>query len=245
MKPPGPWSAWSRTRAGCRRRSGSATAPSSVAFGEGAVWVANRIDGTVSRIDPETERGHQHGRGRRRPRARSRSERVRSGWRTPATARCRDSRRIRRRSRRRSRSAAAPAASRSRGGAVWTSVLASTESHRGGTLSAAMSAGDLYCDCVDPASYDFGNTDRGLARIRRADRLQACGRRGGLDAGRQPRHRVPEPEDDGLTYVFELRPDLRFSDGTEVDPEDFRSSIERMLRSTRGCPSAPPTSSRA
>ena len=45
---------------------------------------------------------------------------------------------------------------------------------------------------------------------------------------------MPEPEDDGLTYVFELRPDLHFSDGTEVDPEDFRSSIERMVRINSG-----------
>ena len=28
--------------------------PTAVAFGAGAVWVANRYDGTVSRIDPET-----------------------------------------------------------------------------------------------------------------------------------------------------------------------------------------------
>ena len=34
---------------------GVGNGPSSVAFGEGAVWVANRVDGTVSRIDPETE----------------------------------------------------------------------------------------------------------------------------------------------------------------------------------------------
>jgi YVTN family beta-propeller protein len=28
--------------------------PAAIAFGDGAVWVANEADGTVSRIDPET-----------------------------------------------------------------------------------------------------------------------------------------------------------------------------------------------
>ena len=28
--------------------------PSGIAFGHGAAWVANTLDGTVSRIDPET-----------------------------------------------------------------------------------------------------------------------------------------------------------------------------------------------
>ncbi len=45
---------------------------------------------------------------------------------------------------------------------------------------------------------------------------------------------VPEPSPDGRTYVFELRPDIRFSDGSLVQPEDFRSSMERLLRVNGG-----------
>ena len=36
--------------------------------------------------------------------------------------------------------------------------------------------------------------------------------------------------DGGRTYTFQLRPGLRFSDGTPVRPEDFRASIERIVR---------------
>ena len=45
---------------------------------------------------------------------------------------------------------------------------------------------------------------------------------------------LPRPSPDGRTYVFTLRPGLRYSDGTPVRPEDFRASMERMLRVTRG-----------
>jgi peptide/nickel transport system substrate-binding protein len=41
---------------------------------------------------------------------------------------------------------------------------------------------------------------------------------------------VPQPTDGGRTYTLQLRPGLRFSDGTPVRPEDFRASIERIVR---------------
>ena len=41
---------------------------------------------------------------------------------------------------------------------------------------------------------------------------------------------VPQPTDGGRTYTFQLRPGLRFSDGAPVRPEDFRASIERVVR---------------
>ena len=37
---------------------------------------------------------------------------------------------------------------------------------------------------------------------------------------------VPRPSPDGRTYVFTLRPNLRYSDGTPVRPQDFRASLE-------------------
>ena len=43
-----------------------------VAFGDGAVWVANWNDSTVSRVDPGNQPGHRAGAGRRCPGARSR-----------------------------------------------------------------------------------------------------------------------------------------------------------------------------
>jgi peptide/nickel transport system substrate-binding protein len=45
---------------------------------------------------------------------------------------------------------------------------------------------------------------------------------------------APAPIDGGLTYVFTLRPGLRYSDGRAVRPEDFRASMERFVEVTRG-----------
>ena len=39
---------------------------------------------------------------------------------------------------------------------------------------------------------------------------------------------LPAPTDAGRTYVFRLRPRLRFSDGTPVRPSDVRRSFARM-----------------
>jgi peptide/nickel transport system substrate-binding protein len=41
---------------------------------------------------------------------------------------------------------------------------------------------------------------------------------------------LPQPADGGRSYTFQLRPGLHFSDGTPVRPEDFRASIERVVR---------------
>ncbi len=207
--------------------------PGSVVFGEGAVWVANRIDGTVSRIDPETEAVTSTVAVGANPSALAAGEgaiwAASAGDGTvsrlaPDTADVEETIDV----------GGSPSGMAIAGGAVWMSVLASAESHRGGTLAVQMSRGDLFCGCVDPASYDIGNlTVASLAY----DGLTAYRRVGGTAGATLVANlatEIPEPEDDGLTYVFELRPDLRFSDGTEVDPEDFRSSLERMLRINAG-----------
>src|SRR3954454_24663807 len=47
----------------------------------------------------------------------------------------------------------------------------------------------------------------------------------------------PPPRRDGRTYMFTLRPGLRFSNGRPVRAEDFRASMERFLEATRDYPS--------
>ena len=42
---------------------------------------------------------------------------------------------------------------------------------------------------------------------------------------------VPKPSPDGRTYVFRLRKGIRYSNGALVKPQDFRVSIETLLRS--------------
>jgi len=41
---------------------------------------------------------------------------------------------------------------------------------------------------------------------------------------------LPAPTDDGRTYVFHLRPGLRFSDGSPVRPADAAASLRRIFR---------------
>ncbi len=41
---------------------------------------------------------------------------------------------------------------------------------------------------------------------------------------------LPEPTDDGRTYIFHLRPGLRFSDGSPVRPADAAASLRRIFR---------------
>jgi peptide/nickel transport system substrate-binding protein len=41
---------------------------------------------------------------------------------------------------------------------------------------------------------------------------------------------VPQPSEDGLTYTFQLRREIRYSSGEIVGPEDIRRGIERMFR---------------
>ena len=41
---------------------------------------------------------------------------------------------------------------------------------------------------------------------------------------------VPDPSPDGKSYVFKLRPGIRFSNGEPVRPEDVRASFEDLIR---------------
>ena len=54
LRRPGPWSRSIPARVRCWSTSASVVEPEAVAVGAGAVWVANRADGTVSKIDPRT-----------------------------------------------------------------------------------------------------------------------------------------------------------------------------------------------
>ena len=56
--------------------------PADIAVGEGAVWVTNRFDGTISRIDPDSGEVVENP-GRARSRAGSRLGSAAYGWRWP------------------------------------------------------------------------------------------------------------------------------------------------------------------
>jgi peptide/nickel transport system substrate-binding protein len=206
------------------RAIGVGNGPAGIAIGYGGVWVANRDDGTVTRIDIATEV----------------SETVRVGgspvavaaglgaiWvADPATGaviridpRTRtDGRRI--------ALGSAPAALTVAGGSVWAAAVASRASHRGGTLRFA--SAPAGCGCVDPAGYDawpvLSLAYDGLVAYRRVPGAGGSALVPDLAAS------LPQSSDGGRTYTFELRRGLRFSDGAPVRPEDFRASMERVVR---------------
>ena len=134
-----------------------------------------------------------------------------------------------RRASRRTATGSAPSALTVAGGSVWTATTASRASHRGGTLHFASAPFD-FCKCLDPAGYDnytwpvLSLAYDGLVAYRRIS--GAGGNALVADLARS----VPQPSDGGRTYTFQLRPGVRFSDGTPVRPEDFRASIERAVR---------------
>ena len=205
--------------------------PSALAVGEGAVWVVNRHDGTLSRIDPArnvvsgTEEiggeptavaagggtvwvaGGEGGTvARVDPEGPTLIEKIKTG--------------------------SSPIALAVSGGSLWTAAAAPQAAHRGGTLRVLASVHDerLPIDWLDGAGYATTTIQLtslaydGLVGYRRVGGAGGATLVGALATSAPARSR------DGRTYVFTLRPGVRYSDGRLVQPEDFRASMERSLR---------------
>src|SRR4051794_41075945 len=217
---------------------GVGNGPAAIAVGDGAAWVANRDDGTVSRIDAATN---------------AISETVPVGGSPVAIAAGKgaiwaadgaagavvriDPRTLK--VTRRVALGSAPSALAVAGSSVWAAATASRASHRGGTLRFASAPFDV-CECLDPAGYDqrawpaLSLAYDGLVAYRRIPGAGGNTLVGDLAAS------VPQPSDGGRAYTFQLRPGLRFSDGAAVRPEDFRATIERVVRLTPAAGQVPP-----
>jgi YVTN family beta-propeller protein len=211
--------------------------PAALAAGEGAVWVANRHDGTVSRIDPATNSvsgltrvggdptGVAAGGGAVWVATGDPGALVRVD---PVAPRVVES----------VPTGSSPAAIATVDGAVWTATVASQAAHRGGTLRAIVtgSPARVAADWVAKDGYDWRTYQitslayDGLVTYRRVGGPAGAAVVGALATN------APEPSPDGRTYVFTLRPGLRYSDGSAVRPEDFRASMERTLRVGRLIP---------
>jgi len=201
--------------------------PVDVAVGAGAVWVANRQDATVSRIDPATGAVTDTVRVGRDPSALAVGEGgVWVANRIDGTVSRIDP--VTRRTAKTIAVKSSPSAIAVADGSVWTAALAAPATHRGGTLRV-----EVYpfgFDRLEPAN--FGTTEAELLSLA-YDGLVAYRRAGGATFGSlvgDLATEVPRPSPDGRTYVFTLRPNLRYSDGTPVRPEDFRASLEALLR---------------
>jgi YVTN family beta-propeller protein len=111
--------------------------------------------------------------------------------------------------------------------ALWVSVRGAGSARRGGTLTVV--GPRFLLDWIDPAlaynSFSWGIlslTNDGLVGLRRV---------GGVDGATMVPNLakfIPAPANGGRTYTFELRRGVRYSTGEPVGPEDFRRAIERV-----------------
>jgi peptide/nickel transport system substrate-binding protein len=223
-------------RSGAALKSiGVGNGPAAIVVGYGGVWVANRDDGTVTKIDPGTDTVTDTVRVGGRPVAVAAG----SGGIWVADGDADALIRIDPKTRRVTRHVpvgSAPSAVAVTRSEVWATATASRASHHGGTLRFASPPWE--CNCIDPASY--GGTDWSVLSLA-YDGLVAYRRiagAGGSTLVPDLATSIPQPADGGRTYTFRLREGLRFSDGAPVRPEDFRSSIERVMRLSEGL--APP-----
>ncbi len=208
------------------------TDPSAIATTDDGVWVTNRSDGTVSIIPQSGASGPTTTSVGVDPNAVSASQQDRwvasgsdgSVWQlTPEGAAARTI-----------QIGAAPSALAIAGDEVWVTAVANASAHRGGTLRLV----GICCGqpaTVDPA-YAYSGGSWALLTVTN-DGLVGYRKSGGLDGTSlvpDLATSLPAPTDGGRTYTFQLRPDLRYSDGTNVTPSDFRTAIERSLRPDSG-----------
>jgi peptide/nickel transport system substrate-binding protein len=201
--------------------------PAALALGAGSVWVANNLDGTVSRLDPATSRVVAVIAVGSGPVALAFAEG--SLWvankfsntvlqidpHRNAVVRTVDS-------------GGSPTSLGVTEGRLWIGTRSSGDAHRGGTLTLL----GFRPSSVDPA---FSQSEypppqfSGLAY----DTLVTFERTGGpegLNLVPDLALAVPEATDAGRTYVFRLRPRIRYSDGRRLRASDFRRGLERLFR---------------
>jgi len=113
------------------------------------------------------------------------------------------------------------------GETVWVTTQGSAASHQGGTLLVESSTSPRG---IDPnADWDnftyaiLTNTNDGLLGFARV------GGTAGSALVPDLAQAIPSPSARGTTYTFDLRQDVRYSDGSPVKPSDVLSSFERVF----------------
>jgi YVTN family beta-propeller protein len=200
--------------------------PLGFAFGRGSAWIANSLDGTVSRVDPATNAVAgvtSVGNGVRGLAAGAPGVWVSTqfdGRLSLIDPRTNDV--VRR----------VPIGNRPQGVAisgedVLVAVRQSGAGHRGGTLRMRTSRAVAG---IDPAvAWDTSTTPMlrmaydGLVGFNQASGAQGTQLVPNLAVS------LPTPTDDGKTYTFRLRPNVRFSTGRRVRPSDVRHTFERLF----------------
>jgi peptide/nickel transport system substrate-binding protein len=200
--------------------------PVAVAAGQSGVWVVNQQDATVWRIDPATNSVSDTIPVARDPDAIALS---RSGaWVATANGQ------VSRIDLHEDRVADTielgnpPTALAADGESVWVATQPTAAHHRGGTVTVA--TGPFPFRSLEAGTYE-PEAQQVLSLA--YDGLIAYRRTGGTTFGplvADLAAEVPEPSADGRTYVFTLRRGIRFSNGAALEPEDFRASLEDLLR---------------
>lgn len=109
---------------------------------------------------------------------------------------------------------------------VWLATQRSPESHRGGTLRA------FWIDQLSHPTDPLGDPFSPISSLQ-GDGLLGYRRAGGAVGGALLPNlatSIPVPSDGGLTYSFEVRPGLVYSNGESVRASDFRRAIERSFQ---------------
>jgi ABC-type transport system substrate-binding protein len=201
-----------------------------LALGEGAVWVANPLNGTVSRVD--SRRGVVTATIPVSPGDEPVALAVGAGGVWVANRHAQMLARIdpeRPVVAERFRLGGEPRALSVVDGRLWVAVAAAGAGHRGGTLRVAFEDTIGRID-IDPAtSYRpdawqlLSMTNDGLTAFRRT------GGTAGATIVPDLAQALPVPSDGGRTYTFTLRTGIRFSDGRPVRPSDVKRGIDRSL----------------
>jgi peptide/nickel transport system substrate-binding protein len=127
-----------------------------------------------------------------------------------------------------------PAALAAAGPDVLATVLPSLASHHGGTLTYVAPLTAHYRPGDMATAWDifdwqvFSMTNDGLVGFSHVGGLA------GDTVVPDLAKALPVPTDHGRTYVFSLRPGIRYSTGALVRPEDFRHALERAFIINRG-----------
>lgn len=203
--------------------------PTGVAIGADSVWVANRLDGTVFRINPATDSVRDVVPVGTSPSALAADDDavwVADGDDATLT---RIDAKTGEKARRLVLGSRASALAIARG-KVYAATAVPLAGHRGGVLR--LETPPAFCRSADSACALVSQTDLSVWSLV-YDGLVAYRRVGGsAGAALVPdlAVRLPALTNDGRTYTFQLRKDIRYSDGTAVRASDFRPSVERMMR---------------
>jgi YVTN family beta-propeller protein len=199
---------------------------SALVFAGSALWVANELDGTVMRIDPQqnvvtrtvsiagTPSGLALAEGGLWVSDESGGRVVRVDPQHEAVTSIETGSR--------------PQGVAFAAGRLWLPVQPAAVRHRGGTLRVISTGGTF--DSLDPAlGYDGPAWNVLNMLYDGLTAFQRVGNATGTKLVPDLATSLPVPSDDGRTYVFELRPGIRYSNGQLVRPGDFRYGLERFF----------------